>query len=108
MLLANNILYSVAASLLNRSATAKQRGRHGFKDPVVDAGWGLFLAHDMARNDRVLDYRFVDGREGVDQLKRSSFSVGAPLLRRSMHNPFLLAARIRAERQAHAVRFQLP
>ena len=40
------------------------------------------------------------------QFKRSSFSVGAPLLWRSMHNPSLLAARIRAERQAHEVRCQ--
>ena len=67
----------VAASLLNRNATAKQRGRRGFREPVVDAGWGLFLARDMKRNAVVLNYRFVDGREGVevdrldaDQLKR--------------------------------------
>ena len=56
----------VAASLLNRNATAKQRGRRGFKEPVVDAGWGLFLARDMKKNAVVLDYRFVDGREGVE------------------------------------------
>ena len=67
----------VAASLLNRNATAKQRGRRGFREPVVDAGWGLFLARDMKRNAVVLNYRFVDGREGVevdrldaDQLKK--------------------------------------
>ena len=56
----------VAASLLNRNATAKQRGRRGFREPVVDAGYGLFLARDMKRNAVVLDYRFVDGREGVE------------------------------------------
>ena len=40
----------VAASLLNRNATAKQRGRRGFRELIVDAGWGLFLAKDMKRN----------------------------------------------------------
>ena len=56
----------VAASLLNRNATAKQRGRRGFKELVVDAGWGLFLARDMKRNAVVLNYKFVDGRGGVE------------------------------------------
>ena len=56
----------VAASCLNRNATAKQRGRRGFRDPIVDAGWGLFLSRDMIRNDVVVDYRFVDGREGTE------------------------------------------
>ena len=67
----------VAASLLNRNATAKQRGRRGFREPIVDAGWSLCLARDMKKNAVVLDYRFVDGRGGVevdrldaDQLKR--------------------------------------
>ena len=43
----------------------------------MDAGWGLFLARDMKRDAVVLDYRFVDGREGIemdrlnaDQLKK--------------------------------------
>ena len=56
----------VATSRLNRNATAKQRGRRGFRDPIVDAGWGLFLTRDMIRNDVVVDYRFVDGREGTE------------------------------------------
>ena len=56
----------VAASLLNRNATAKQRGRRGFRDPVVDAGWGLFLARDMKRNAVVLNYKYVDGSGGVE------------------------------------------
>ena len=56
----------VSASSLNRNWTAKQRGRRGHREPIVDAGWGLFLARDMKRDDVVLDYRFIDGREGTE------------------------------------------
>ena len=56
----------VSASRLNRNSTAKQRGRRGYREPIVDAGWGLFLARDMKKDATVLDYRFVDGRGGVE------------------------------------------
>ena len=56
----------VSASSLNKIWTAKQRGRRGYREPIVDAGWGLFLARDMKRDAVVLDYRFVDGREGTE------------------------------------------
>jgi hypothetical protein len=56
----------VARSTLNMNSTPKQRGRRGFKDRIVDAGWGLFAARDFKRDELVLDYRFVDGRGGIE------------------------------------------
>ena len=70
----------VSASGLNRNWTAKQRGRRGHREPIVDAGWGLFLARDMKRDDVVLDYRFIDGREGteVDRLNADQLAERYP------------------------------
>ena len=56
----------VARSTLNMNSTPKQRGRRGFKSRIVDAGWGLFAARDFKRDELVLDYRFVDGRGGIE------------------------------------------
>ena len=56
----------VRRSTLSRNASAKQKGRRGFCQPIIDAGWGLFLARDMKKDEVVLDYRFVGGREGVE------------------------------------------
>ena len=64
-LMRNSDVY-VARSTLNLNSTAKQRGRRGFRCCVVDAGWGLFAARDFRRDELVLDYRFVDGKRGVE------------------------------------------
>ena len=46
----------------------------------MDAGWGLFAARDFKRDELVLDYRFVDGRRGieVDRLDASQLEARYP------------------------------
>ena len=78
-LVRNSDVY-VARSTLNMNSTPKQRGRRGFRNLVVDAGWGLFAARDFKRDELVLDYRFVDGRRGieVDRLDASQLEARYP------------------------------
>ena len=78
-LVRNSDVY-VARSTLNMNSTPKQRGRRGFRLGIVDAGWGLFAARDFKRDELVLDYRFVDGRGGieVDRLDASQLEARYP------------------------------